>query len=432
MSHLDRTIAPEVSEYGQLQFPHPIQTDVATICGGMVRIMSFNRCPEPVCRVTVAWPVGLMDCDRLSVAAIASAALKEGTLTHDASEISTLLESNGAWLAVETLQEYTLLHLYALNRRLRPVLEILQDIIVNPIFPEQRIEALRLRQAESARQNKCKVSYMADYALRRLMTGKDHLRSRMLIAEDIEAVENSDLNDYWQNLTSTYAPTVWIAGNITDSVMNTVMSFASALPVKNNSKKAVEPKPIYKPEQVTSVVTKIKDVKQAAIAMGMNVPGPSHCDHMLLRMAVTALGGYFGSRLNTNIREDKGLTYGIGASLRMSSQGTYLFIQSQADESFISQVVEETKNEIRSLWQNPVSLEEKIAITRNTQSRLAGMLDSPFTTLDYCLAMQQTGVDIDFFNRTQAALDFTAEEIAKVAERHLNPDKLSVSIARKA
>ena len=432
MKQVDRTIAPDVTEYGRLEFPQPVLADVMTDNDGHVRLMSLDRCPEPVCRVTVAWPVGLMDADCISVASMAAAALREGTSRYNASQISTALESNGAWFAAETVQEYTMLHLYALNRRIEPVLDILHDMIAAPAFPADRVYALRLRQAEAATQNRCKVAYMADIALRPLMTGKDHRRSRVSLPDDILSVERDDLQRYWQHLSSTYAPTVWVSGNITDAVISAVKSFASSLPVPAGAIDRPTSKIIYNPEAPEKIITHIDDVKQAAVAMGLPLPDASHPHHMMLRMAVTALGGYFGSRLNTNIREDKGLTYGIGANLRMSPQGAYLFIQAQADEAYVDQVVEETARELCGLWENPLSEAERVAIRRNQQSRLAGMLDSPFATLDYCLAMQQIGVGLEFFDRSQDALNFTADDIALVARKYLNPDRLSVSIACKS
>jgi predicted Zn-dependent peptidase len=431
MKQVDRTIAPEVTEYGHLEFPRPTETTVCGCGGGEVRIMSLNRCPEPVSRVTVVWPTGLMDCDRLPIASIAPAALREGTSLRSASEISSALESNGAWLAAETVQEYTLLHLYALNRRLRPVLDVLHEIIADPVFPTDRIDALRLRHAEAARQNQCKVAFVADRELRPLMTGKNHRRSRVSTPEEILSTGSDDVRCYWEMLKKDCVPTVWIAGNVTDDVMNSVSEFASGLAAAETGKNNITVKTEYSAEEKSCIVTGIEDARQAAVAMGMTVPDVSHRDHILLRMAVSALGGYFGSRLNANIREDKGLTYGIGASVRMSPQGAYLFIQAQADESYIDQVIEETANEMRGLWKNRMNDHELLAVRRNQQMRLAGMLDSPFATLDYCLAMQQTGAGIDFFDRTQDALDFSANDIARVAELYLNPDKLSVSIARK-
>lgn len=325
-----------------------------------------------------------------------------------------------------------MLHLYALNRRIEPVLEVLHDIIANPSFPADRVDALRQRQAEAAMQNRRKVAYMADVTLRPLMTGNDHRRSRVALPADILSVGSDDLKRYWAELSSGYAPTVWVSGNITDSVISSVKAFAASLPVQPGAVGNLAPKALYTHEAPKKIITRIDGVKQAAIAMGLPLPDASHPDHMMLRMAVIALGGYFGSRLNANIREDKGLTYGIGANLRMSPQGAYLFIQAQADEAYVDQVVEETAREMRALWQKPLSESERLAIRRNQQSRLAGMLDSPFATLDYCLAMQQIGVGIGFFDRSQDALDFTPGDVARVARQYFDPDRLSVSIACKS
>ena len=311
------------------------------------------------------------------------------------------------------------------------MLDVLHEIIADPVFPTDRIDALRLRHAEAARQNQCKVAFVADRELRPLMTGKNHRRSRVSTPEEILSTDSDDVRCYWEMLKKDCVPTVWIAGNVTDDVMNSVSEFASGLAAAETGKNNITVKTEYSAEEKSCIVTGIEDARQAAVAMGMTVPDVSHRDHILLRMAVSALGGYFGSRLNANIREDKGLTYGIGASVRMSPQGAYLFIQAQADESYIDQVIEETANEMRGLWKIRMNDHELLAVRRNQQMRLAGMLDSPFATLDYCLAMQQTGAGIDFFDRTQDALDFSANDIARVAELYLNPDKLSVSIARK-
>lgn len=430
MKQVDRKIAPPITDYGRLELPRPVERCVVTQQGGFVRVKMFDRCPEPVCRVTVSWPEGLIDANQLSVSMLCAPALKEGAGGMTSSQIANGLEGNGAWLAADTVQEYTFLHLYALNRRIEPVLDVMRRMIVAPAFTDARIDALKKRKVEAMELNRRKVAYMAGKALRRLMCGEDHRRSRQVAPEDILAVTHEDLMSYWGGVMERKAPTVWVSGRVTDDVVKAVEEFASQLPVGACAQSVPAFHLPYRPELPERVVTHIEGVRQAAIAMGMPVPAYGKPSHMGVRLATMALGGYFGSRLNANIREEKGLTYGIGASLNMSPQGAYLEIQAQADEAYVEQVVEETAHELRRLVTEPPTDDEMLALRRIMKTRLAGMLDSPFSTLDYWLALQRTGADADYFGLLQEALCLTGDDIAQAARQYLDPDRLSVSIAK--
>ena len=143
-----------------------------------------------------------------------------------------------------------------------------------------------------------------------------------------------------------------------------------------------------------------------------------------------ALGGYFGSRLMTTIREEKGLTYGITAALIGSQEGAYLKISAQCDKSFTAAVLDETRNELRRLVTDPPRGEELQRLKLHAQSALAEMLDTPQSIATYYITELLVNTPTNYYDMQQDSIDaFGPDKCAALAEKYLNPDKLLTAIA---
>ena len=158
----------------------------------------------------------------------------------------------------------------------------------------------------------------------------------------------------------------------------------------------------------------------------------SHPDYETLRAVVVALGGYFGSRLMTVIREEKGLTYGISAALLGHREGSYITISSQCDNRYTNTVVEEIGKEIARLACEPMSEDELTTLKRYIRSNLAASFDTPFSAMDYFTTQRHVGSPPDYLDRQQRALDrLTPNVIMDFARKYLvEPDKY-ITIAGK-
>lgn len=164
----------------------------------------------------------------------------------------------------------------------------------------------------------------------------------------------------------------------------------------------------------------------------MSIPAVprSHPDYNLLRMTVTALGGYFGSRLMMNIREDKGYTYGISSALLGSREGGYIVISAQCDNRYTSALIDETRAELIRMADSPLSDDELKRLKFNVASDLASTLDTPMTMMDYYELRHTIGVPDDYFYARQKALaEITPEIVCEMSRRYLNPDSLRISVA---
>lgn len=164
----------------------------------------------------------------------------------------------------------------------------------------------------------------------------------------------------------------------------------------------------------------------------MSIPAipRTHPDYNALRMTVTALGGYFGSRLMTNIREDKGYTYGISAALLGAREGGYTMISAQCDDRYTEALIEETKSELRQMVDKPLSDDEFNRLKFNVASDLASTLDSPMTMMDYYILKRSVGIPDNYFEARQATLaTIDPDTIREMSRRYLDPDQLRISIA---
>ena len=169
---------------------------------------------------------------------------------------------------------------------------------------------------------------------------------------------------------------------------------------------------------------------QSAVAISLPAIARSHPDYNPLRMTVTALGGYFGSRLMSNIREDKGYTYGISAALLGSLDGSYITINAQCDNRHTEALIEEVRKELTDMVRRPLDESELDRLRFNVASDLASTLDSPMTMMDYYELNLTVGTPADYFEaRRKTLADITPEKVCEMAGKYLNPDMLRISIA---
>lgn len=112
--------------------------------------------------------------------------------------------------------------------------------------------------------------------------------------------------------------------------------------------------------------------------MGLPVIGRENPDFFALKLLCTILGGYFGSRLMSNIREEKGYTYGISSSIAAMRYGSYLTISTQTGTEFTRPLIDEVFAEIDRLRNEPVPTDEFITVQNYLRGDMARTLDSPF------------------------------------------------------
>ena len=184
------------------------------------------------------------------------------------------------------------------------------------------------------------------------------------------------------------------------------------------------------PEATHLAITHRQGALQSGIRMGQPVIGSDHPDYPLLTMLNLVLGGYFGSRLMTNIREEKGYTYGISSHIVSMRDGAYFTIVTETGTEYTRPLIDEVRNEIVLLCSTPIPQDELETARNYLQGRRARALDSPFSMSDYFVSSIISGTPLDYFNTEDEIIrTATADDLLRVARTHLNPDNLYTAIA---
>lgn len=421
---LDRTTPPVVRPFGRLSLPN--ETSITLDNGLTLHTLSGGN--QDVMRLNIIAEGGTSECRNQCEASFAAELLREGNSMFDSEQIADLVDYNGAWFNSSASSHFTTLQISGLTSKLDVLTPVIVDSFVNPSFPKNTFEIIRSKGAARQRLNLSRVSFIANADNRRLIAGTHHPESHVPSPEEIENIKIESLFDFHKKIVNARHTHAYLCGCFSHNIVDHLCRQLEKIPTSDL------PSPLnivqYKSlAPCTSEIDKPGSL-QSAVAMSLPAVPRNHPDYNALRMTVTALGGYFGSRLMMNIREDKGYTYGISSALMGARDGSCITISAQCDNRYTRALIEEVKTELLRMVSEPLSADELSRLKFNLASDLASTLDSPMTIMDYYELRRTIGTPDDYFEARQKTLATISPEIVcEMASRYLRPDLLRISIA---
>ncbi|MBD5321809.1 MAG: insulinase family protein [Bacteroides sp.] len=424
---LDRTIAPAVHDMGPLSLPE----DNRTVLSNGVTLHTLNGGDTEVCRVKVLIPGGIAESPRPQLYQLANSLSLEGTRNHPGDSLADILEYNGAWSSAEISTHHSALSLFTSNSAYHKLLPLVSEMIMTPEYaPDPTAHALR-KEAARIEVEQQRVAYRAAAAMRRMLYGENHPLAAIPSPDSLLAITPEDLHLAHDTRLDPKGMHVYLSGLLTDRMISEAEQIFSEIPAKSPFSL---PRLVF-PEHSAGARTHVDmpHALQSGVQMSIASIGRNHPDYIALRMAVIALGGYFGSRLMLNIREDKGLTYGISASLYGYRHSSFITISSQTDPSTVERLIEESILEIENM-KNPstYSPDEIDRLSRFVLSELAGVLDTPFSRCDFLQTEVTAATPPGYFAMQEhTARTLTPELLADMASKYFDTTKLFISTAGK-
>lgn len=423
---INRAVAPQVYNFDTFTLTPP---STHTLPNG-IHVHIESGSDIEVSRLTVAIPGGEAESPKPGLAACTATMLIEGTKRMTGKEIANTLEYNGAWVNTSVMTHYTAVNLLSLNEKFAELLPIFAEIITLPSFPTEATAQILQRQAARIEIEHEKMTFIADKTIRPIVYGEDNPLARTETAEEIRAFTADKLSKFHYSRLDPKNIHIFLAGNITDEMAAAVDRTFSTL----GSSKGFDLTPLRfttpQPQQQRVDIT-VEHARQSAVKIMLPSVGRTDDDFVALRAAVTALGGYFGSRLMLNIREDKGLTYGISAALLGYPDRSFITISTQTDSSTKEEVINLICEEMERMKDPESYTDDEIKrLSKFILSNLATTLDTPFSRMDYTQTHIFADTPDDYFERQDAtARNLSPELLAGIARRYFDTSKLIIATA---
>lgn len=418
----DRTVAPPAKPFAHIKLT---PERVETLPNGLI-FHIVNTGSQPISRLVTVREGGSLDAPRPWQKRLMAEAMRENTARMDGAQIADIVDFNGARLASGVHEHYTKLDLLVLNSRMPELLPLVRDITLESRITERSLGVVAGKAAANRAIQLSKVSYVAANAARRMVAGESHPAAMTAMPDDFTSTTVEDVTRLYDEMLGARMH-AFLGGSFDEKIIEAVREFLCSLPAADGSLMRLQP---YKPSAPGRTHVDMPKARQAAVSMMMPAIGRDNPDYIDLRLAIIALGGYFGSRLMGNIREEKGLTYGINAALLGNREGAYMEIGAQCDRSYVEQVIEETAKEIMQLRVNPPRGDELRRLKLYAWTNLAAAADSAFGTLDHYITRLMVGTPRDYFAEQLRCIEaLTPERIAEMAGRYLDPALLRVATA---
>ena len=296
------------------------------------------------------------------------------------------------------------------------------EVLTDATFPEEEVAIHKQNAIQRLLVNLRQCEFVANQRIDALLFGEFHPYGRFSKREKIEALSREDLLTFYKAAYALANVKIFMAGNIGDKEVGYLEEVFGKTPlIKTQLTEEVFSAPA--PSEQKHRVTNDPNGVQGAIRIGSMFPNRHHPDFAPMVVLNTLFGGYFGSRLMSNIREDKGYTYGIYSSLSPYLNGGSLIIHTEVGRDVVEPAIKEIYHEMNVLCNEPAEDEELLLVKNYLLGNLLGDLDGPFSILQRWRTLIMNGLDIEHFNRNiQIYKNITGKELQQLAQQYYKLD----------
>ncbi|MEM9326526.1 MAG: pitrilysin family protein [Bacteroidota bacterium] len=342
--------------------------------------------------------------------------LQEGTTKYRSTEISKAFARYGSYLEILPGLDFVNVRLHTLKKHFRPCAELLFHLLQDAAFPEPEFETLKQIRKANIKNQLARNSQLANAKFAESLFGAAHPYGQIITPELIEGCDLDQVrSEYEQGFFN--RPKLILAGDV-DAEVEWLQTQLQSLPMPEL---LVDPAPIALTSQKEQIN---KGGTQASIRMGGHTIGRTDENIFHLTVANRLLGGFFGSRLMKNIREDKGLTYGIYSHIVHFAHASYWVIGSEVSIQDIDVATEEAMSEIKKLGSVPPTQEEMTLLRNYSTGKMLGDIDSPLSLISIYKPQFLLDLSLDYHDRYLKALDeVTPEEISQAISNYFEIEK---------
>lgn len=417
---INRTIAPPIKDAVELDLR--LKQCQKFVLDNGVEVYAIDAGAEEVLQLDWVFYAGNWYEDDNLIAASTNHLLKNGTIKRTAFSINEHFEYFGSYLNRHCYNETATLTLHCLARHLEELLPVVQEIITESDFSEDELQLYKQTNKQRLEVNFKKCEFVANRLIDEYLFGTNHPYGKYSSFEAFDNITREKLQEFYDQYYVHGKCIIFIAGKLPPNLLSLMNRYFGSLPLNQN----------ILPEK-THIIEPFKEKKyriindpdgvQGAIRIASHFHNRKHPDFAKVQVLNNLFGGYFGSRLMDNIREDKGYTYGIHSYLQNHIQQSAWMVSTEAGRDVCEAAVEEVYNEMLDLREEIVDDEELMLVRNHMMGTILGELDGPFHIMAKWknIILNDLGENY-FYNSIETIKKVSAEELQELAKKYLAPE----------
>ncbi len=390
-----------------------------------VPVYCINAGTQEIVRLEIYFDAGIIRQSKPFQAFLTNHMLMEGTSNRTSAQISEEIDFYGGYLNVDYAKDFSTITLHILNKYLDKGLEVLKDVLLNPTFPQNELDTLIRNQRSAYMVDIEKVSYIAQKKLNELLF-KGHPYGRVSTEDDFNKITREDIIAFYEfyNLS---AAQITLSGKIGDKEIQLLNATLGSIEIEKKDFAPYESK--FEIQAGDHFVEK-KDAMQSSIKVATHLPMKGSADFYGILVLNTVFGGYFGSRLMNNIREDKGWTYGISSYVESMSVASCLIVSTEVKGDIAEKAMVEIFKEMDKLREELIPQEELEKVRTYMLGKFLKNLDGPFELSDRFWGIHQFKLGYDYYQKyIDTIKTITAEELQALARKYFVKENMVRLIA---
>lgn len=385
-----------------------------------VEIYAVDAGAEEV--MSVEWVFNAGNCfeEQNLVAATANFLLRNGTTTKTAFQINEHFEYYGSYLNRACYNETATITLHCLTKHVKELLPVVKELITDSVMPQDELDIYKQNMKQRLKVSLKKSDFVASRLIDVYLYGEKHPYGKYSKAEDFDAVNREQLLTYYKKYYRDGKLILFVAGKLPADLPALLDQHFGDLP---NNAIAVDPITAELTKEKKFRVTNDAEGVQGSIRMARPFPNRHHPDFMKVQVLNALFGGFFGSRLMSNIREDKGYTYGIHSYLQNHIHDTAWLISTEAGKDVCEATIAEVYKEMKDLREELVDEEELLLVRNYMMGGILGDLDGPFQIIARWKNIVLNNLTEQYFyDSLKTIKTISAEELRELARKYLQPE----------
>ncbi len=427
----DRSKMPPSGANPTIKVPKFKQIDVE----GM-KMLSAKSNELPIVVISIGLKGGRMveqnDLSKAGVSQLFASMMQEDTKLHSAEEMTVLLDKLGSSISFGTDIDETGITIRCLKKNLQATLDLLEERLLQPKFTEEAFDRIKNQRIESIKNSKTRAVNVANVAYAKVNYGKFNILGLPSTGtvETVTKITLDDIKSYYKNYMSRNGMKVVVVGDVEDNESLAILTRLNKLSdqeVKFTSLPASLPS-----DSKTAYIVNVPKAAQTEFRVGYvtNLKYDALGEYHKCELANFPLGGAFNCRINLNLREDKGWTYGARSSFAGNDYTGYYTFSSGIKTPATDSALVEVMKEFDAYHRDGMKADE-LAFMKNALGQSdARKYETGFQKAGFLVNILQYNLKPDFVEQQNKMLQtITTADLNTVAKKWLDPAKMNVVLA---